>query len=261
MLCHATPTRCWVDVPGIARYEVADGAEIVVEPMADADPAAVAAFLTSSVVGAAIHQRASAGDAGLLLEAAVVARGSKAVAVVAHAGDGQSSLAATLTWRGFDFVADDMAHVDVVDGAATVHVGTSAARLWPDALLAHDVVPTDHPQVHPGILKRTVELRAEPANFAPLELVGCIVVSTGQDDEVHAAELSGGQRFRVLGNHTWRRRLVTAGQYRNEHFAQLVALAAATKVARITRPRHDRHFDAVADAAIAIIDRWIEGDE
>lgn len=270
-LCHATPTRCWIHVPSMARYEAIDGNRLIVEPVDGADPAAVSAFATSSAIGALIHQRLI-GAGGLLLEAAVVARDGKAVAILAHTGEGQSTLASTLTWgeTGLTFVGDDLARVDFVDAPrgdaaaqVIVHGGTPEARLWPNTLRACGHDPTIWPQVHSEIRKRRVMMRdhersAELAHGEPLELVGCIIAAERRVEEVEVQQLSGRERFAMLSTHTWRRRMVTAGNARNTHFVELTKLAAGIKVARISRPQHVEAFDEFRDGALAVVNEWID---
>lgn len=258
-LCKATPTQCWVNVPGIARYEVIDGGRVVVQPVVGADPCAVAAFLTSSVLGAVLHQRRGTdpnADA-LVLEAAIVSCEGKAIALLSSTGDGQSSLAASLAWSGLGFLGDGLAHVQVADGQSHVWVGSNEARLWPDTLRHHHLDPQQSPVVHGQILKRRVRLRVSgDGPDVPMPLIGCIVVAATGTDRVEATELTGGQRFTAISNHTWRRRLITAGGYRNEHFRTVASLAATIPLARIVRPRSGEHFEGCRQAASAFIDDW-----
>src|ERR1700691_2451000 len=79
-------------VPGVARYLVADGATIDVQPDADADRNSVELFLHGSARGSLIHQRGE-----LALEAAsVLSPVGAAIALSSYSAIGKSTLAAEL---------------------------------------------------------------------------------------------------------------------------------------------------------------------
>jgi hypothetical protein len=111
-------------LPGTGRILVRNGDEVLVDPVADADPSAV---LSGPIQAVLWHQR------GLLpLHGSVVVVGTQAIALCGHSTAGKSTLAATLAARGHAVVADD---VCVIDPHQTqVLAGCGRLRLWQDAL-------------------------------------------------------------------------------------------------------------------------------
>lgn len=89
------------------RYIVADGREIVIEPLAGSMPANVASLTVSRLLTIACYQR------GLLpLHASAVRLGDRLVAICGYSGSGKSTLAAMLIERGGQLYEDDMVVVE-----------------------------------------------------------------------------------------------------------------------------------------------------
>jgi hypothetical protein len=128
--CFATPSQYFLRIPGIARYLVNHGAEVVVEP----EPAALAldvrAYLLGSIFAVLCQQR------GLLpLHASAISHGGGVVAFVGHSGQGKSSLAAHLAQRGFAVVSDDVCLIDPTSAKQAMVIPTAPwLKLWRNSL-------------------------------------------------------------------------------------------------------------------------------
>ena len=129
-LHKAEDTMIYV-VPDTARYRIAGGSEITVEPRDGVPDRNVRLYLLGSAFGALLHQR------GLFpLHANAVEIEGRAVAFMGSSGAGKSSLAAWLHDRGFRLISDDVCVVEVRDGRAFAAPGLPRLRLWQDALEA-----------------------------------------------------------------------------------------------------------------------------
>ena len=126
----AGPGEMVMRVPGVARYRVRGGAEILVEPVAGVAERNVRLYLLGSVFGALLHQR------GLLpLHANAVELDGRVVAFIGHSGAGKSTLAAWFHDRGYRILADDVCVVSFDEaGRAHANGGVPRLRLWRDAL-------------------------------------------------------------------------------------------------------------------------------
>lgn len=124
--CLATSTVFVLQIPGVARYRVSDGREIVVDAAEDAMPMNVRAYLLGSVLSVLWHQR------GLLpLHGSAVQYAGGAAAFLGNSGDGKSSLAAQLAERGHAVVADDVCLVNTAgSGRAEVIPSAPWLKLW-----------------------------------------------------------------------------------------------------------------------------------
>lgn len=101
----------------VATYQVRDGRQIVINPVAGSDAGALRVNLLGVAFGMLLHQR------GLMaIHASAVAVGGSAVLFLGFSGDGKSTTAAAMVRRGHALITDDIAAVQF-DG--------DEARVWP----------------------------------------------------------------------------------------------------------------------------------
>lgn len=126
----ASATQYLLCIPGVARYLVTKGSEILVAPDTSALQGDVRAYLLGSVFVVLCQQR------GLLpLHASAVRGKSGVMAFVGNSGQGKSTLAAHLGRRGFHVVADDICLVDTEKpGLAKVTPTAPWLKLWRNSL-------------------------------------------------------------------------------------------------------------------------------
>ena len=126
-----------------ARYFVADGSRIVVQPEEGASSRNVRLFLLGSAFGLLLHQR------GLLpLHANAVEIDGRAVAFAGGPGAGKSTLAAWFSDRGFALIADDVAVIDFEGKTPIIQPGLPRLRLWERAI------------ERPAAIRRTIPSRS-----------------------------------------------------------------------------------------------------
>lgn len=132
-LCHVTPTEYLLDIPAVARFYVAGGHEVRVNPYPEAPAPDVSAFLLGSVFGALCHQNAL-----LPLHAsAVESSPGRVTAFLGESGAGKSTLAACLQHRGHIILADDICLLEPAAPASNaMHIIPVAGwlKLWRQSL-------------------------------------------------------------------------------------------------------------------------------
>src|ERR1700733_15461614 len=128
--CFATHTEYLLNIPGIARYLVNDGREIVVDSDNTGPALDVRGYLLGSIFVVLCQQR------GLLpLHASAIAGKSGVVAFLANSGQGKSTLAAHFAQRGFRVLADDVCLVDVTQPGSAMVIPTAPwLKLWRNSL-------------------------------------------------------------------------------------------------------------------------------
>jgi hypothetical protein len=128
--CFATPSQFLLRIPGIGRYLVSGGSEIVVEPEANAPPLDLRAYLLSAAFIVLCQQR------GLLpLHASAVSSGGEAVAFLAPSGQGKSSVAAHLARRGLRVLSDDICLVNADEPPRPMAIPAAPwLKLWRHSL-------------------------------------------------------------------------------------------------------------------------------
>lgn len=122
----------FLDSPGIGRFLLRAGEEILIELAPSSDEDDVRAFLLGVVFGVLCHQR---GIAPLHASAIDVADGC--VAFVGASGAGKSTTIAALAQRGHEIIADDECFLQLgTNGDVQAWPGISRIRLWEDARAA-----------------------------------------------------------------------------------------------------------------------------
>lgn len=124
------PDGLLIDVEEVGRFLVSEGRRILVDPDPRATTAQVDLYLTGSIMGAALHQRAI-----LPLHCNAFACNGMAVLLCGDSGAGKSTLAAWLEARGHALLTDDVCALTFAPGGrAFGHPGMPRLRLWADAL-------------------------------------------------------------------------------------------------------------------------------
>lgn len=117
-------------VPGVARYLITAGREIVMDAETPTDEADALPFLLGTGLGAILHQRGC-----LVLHAATVSLDGRGVALCGPTGVGKSTLAAALCRMGCGFVSDDVTAIRFdSNGRPIASPDGRRHRLWADAV-------------------------------------------------------------------------------------------------------------------------------
>ena len=105
-----TARRMLLRLPGIGRFLANEGRQLDMDPEPGTDPADALPFLLSTCFGALLYQRG-----GLALHGAAVADEGRAYLFCGISGIGKSTLAAALCRIGCEFVADNIAAIDLAE--------------------------------------------------------------------------------------------------------------------------------------------------
>lgn len=242
----ATPTELVFEVPGVARYRMCDGRQIVIDPATDADERSVRLFLLGSGIAAILLQRGR-----FLLHGCAVAVGGGALIAVGYSGVGKSTLAEVLRRRGYAVFADD---VVVIDDAGQVIPGIPRIKLWQDVAeeLAMDV--TSLPRVRPGLAKFEIDITAStPPSPLPARWIHALGIH--HDQSVKVEPITGLAAFALLRRNSYRTRFADAMGLKAAHLRRAMEIAAMTRLSSVFRPGEGFAPDALADAILADVAR------
>jgi hypothetical protein len=92
--------------PGIGRFLIKRGQEVVFELESGVPTQACAAYLQGTVMGALLHQRG-----GIVLHSSGIEADGGAILFAGASGEGKSTLVAALSTRGYPVICDDLSHV------------------------------------------------------------------------------------------------------------------------------------------------------
>ena len=192
---QARPGAFLMQVKGVARYLVAGGRDVLVEPLG-ADAGGVSDFFPSTPFTALLQQRGVA-----TLHAAAVATGAGAVLLLGRSSIGKSSLAAALVERGWALLADDVTGVVPDAGGRPVALpGFSRQRLCAHVLDEMGWRGRARSRVRDGAEKYWTP--AQRACAAPLPVRAAFVLAVADRPEVGIESVPPNLAFRVLRHNT-----------------------------------------------------------
>lgn len=235
--------RCGVMVPDVGRYEARAGREIVVDPVAGADPGAVRLFVLGSMMGAVMMQRDH-----LVLHGTAVRVGEACAVVLGSSGAGKSTLAAELDRRGLDVLSDDVVPVDA-EGRAVP--GYPRIKLWGDALERLGVDSSSLERVRDKHEKFQLPLRR--SELGPLPVRWVYVLERHSGGDLQLTPVRGAETFGLLHEHTYRNELLQGPGPVARHLQQSAALMRVARLTRVRRPLESMTVAATADAILADI--------
>lgn len=231
----------WLDVPGVATFEVHDGSRVTFERepgVADGD---VRLFLLGTALGAIMWQRGH-----LVLHGNAFAVAAGAAVVVGRSGAGKSTLAAELDRRGHQVLSDDVVPIDD-EGLALP--GYPRIKLWEDAVerLGRrtdelERITASHAKFHVPVSRGV--LSPVPAHWI-------YVLDTHDGTTLELEHVSGSACFDLLSAHTYRRELASGAAESWQHLQRCAALASRARIVRVRRPVSTM---SPADTAEAILD-------
>lgn len=120
--------RFLLRIPGVARFLLTEGRDIVFAREDDTPDDDMAIFLATGALGILLHQRGE-----IVLNASAVEVGGKAVLFAGVSGAGKSTLAAALAERGYPLVTDELSVVHL-RGGPLIHPDGGKLKLWAQAV-------------------------------------------------------------------------------------------------------------------------------
>jgi hypothetical protein len=244
--CFATSAQYLLCIPGIARYLVTGGREIVVEPDAGVLPLDVRTYLLGSIFVVLCQQR------GLLpLHASAIGGRSGVVAFLANSGQGKSTLAAHLAQRGFDVLADDVCLIDTTrPGTAMVIPTAPWLKLWRNSLenLGRQAEGLERVFSEDDKYRLPLATALEPKPIRKLVFLEGSEVSATVIEEVSRLEA-----VPLVMNLTHHAYLLEATGQREENFLRCGRVLSQATAYRLNRPWGLTHLESTVDALESLL--------
>lgn len=219
--------------PGVGRYLVRGGREIVVEAVAGTAPRNVRLYLLGSAFGGLLHQR------GLLpLHANAVEVDGEALAFLGPSGAGKSTLAMGFHDLGLRVIADDICVVRLAeDCSVQVSPGLPRFRLWQEALEATGRSAGHYERSYAGdeqFNKFDVPIDVEGTARKDRPLRALYILEQG--DRLAIERLHGIGAVEPVFANTYRGEFVTAANGASNHWSTVMQLVRQVPVFRLVRP-------------------------
>ena len=239
---QVTPEAVLFSFPGVARYLVQNGTEIIIQPEPGAPETRLRLFLLGTAAALLLHQR------GILpLHASGIRTPKGAVLFTGHSGFGKSTLLATFLERGYDMLTDDVAAISLAEnGRPFVAPSYPHFKLWADSAEMLNKATDSLERIRPELDKFAVPA-AVALDDQPQPLHAIYVLTPTNDPELRLEPLQDARKFNVFLDHTWQKMALKRMNRHAEHFRQSVAIANQVRLCRVYRPEKPFQPYALAD--------------
>lgn len=228
---QAVPGKFLIWLDGTARFLVANGCEITVDPEPAAADSEIRRLLLSAPLGAILLQRGQ-----LPFHASAVSINGTGVLLLGGPCAGKSTAAARFRAEGFPVLSDDIASVQF-DGAGLPWImpGCPELKLWPDSLTALGQDAARLPKVGAGLEKRVLHF-PEAFDPTPVPLRAVYVLESGHGAAITRVE--GARRVATLWNLTYRSGFLAGPALQKQYFLQLARLEKIVRMGQTSRPEN-----------------------
>ena len=222
------PQECLLHFPGVARYWVRAGREVVIAPEAGVTPEGLRVYILSVVMGTLVHQ-----NGFFPLHASAVEIGGECVLFTGVSGAGKSTLAAACYTRGHAVYSDDLSAISFdKHGRPLVHPGYRILKLSADTIARLGPQLGELRTLTSRVGKRHVSLPGS-LTTQPLPIRAIFAIAAAG----HAyAPLQGADKVRMLLKEAYRRRLLRGLGQQAHHFTLATRIARDTPVNLLPRP-------------------------
>lgn len=240
-LMQVSPEKVLFHFPGIGRYLVQDGREIIIDPENGVDHQ-VRLFLFGTVSALLLRQR------GLLtLHASGIVTPNGAALFMGHSGSGKSTLLASFLRRGYPMITDDLSAVEVKDKAPVVLPSFPNMKMWADSLALMGQESAGLKRVRSVDLdKFSVPVQVDMAPV-PVPLHAIYVLQPLNETAVRLEPLAQAKKFNVFLDHTWQKLSLKRQGRHVAHFQQVTAVANHARVMQAYRPERPFLLDELTD--------------
>jgi len=217
-------------IPGVARFLLSDGREIVFAPATEESLADIPIFLVGTVFGILLHQRGQ-----IVLHASAVRVQGFAVLFCGPSGAGKSTIAAALAQRGYPVVTDDVCAISIRPGVRPlVHPDGRQLKLWAHAIERLDLGETQGARVRPQLQKFYVEPRQ--AYSEPLPLGAVYVLREARPPHTPGIEKPNiVDAALTLRRNAYRPALIARLDQKEDYFHAAASVASAAGIFYLTR--------------------------
>lgn len=221
-------------IPGIARFLLNEGCEIIYAAEPGGDPADIPIFILGPVFGILLHQRQQ-----VVLHASAVRVGDKAILFCGPSGSGKSTLAAALSKHGYPLLTDDICAIsieaqDARHGIPMVHPDGRQLKLWAEAIDRLDLGASRGEPVRRKLKKFYVE--PDRAHGGALPLGAAYILREARPPLTPGIDVPNAvDAALLLRRNAYRPQLVKRMDQKAGYFQAATAVANAAGVFHLTR--------------------------
>jgi len=236
-------------IPGVARFLLQAGRDIIFEPCDHGRTSDIAIFVTGTVFGILLHQRQQA-----VLHASAVMVGGKAILFCGASGAGKSTMAAALGNAGYPLLNDDISVIGRDGDVPLTHSDGRQLKLWQEAADALGLTDRLGDPVREGLSKHYVTPRSSIDETLPIGAV-YLLREARPPRQSGIARLNIADAARAVTANAYRPLLVTAMKQQSLYLQAAMAISKSTGVFLLTRPKE---FASISEIVCGLERHWHE---
>ena len=236
-------------VPGVAKFLVNHGNEIVIDKHNSADDHDIALFTINTPIGALLYQRGY-----LPLHASAIAINGGCAIFTGISGAGKSTIFASFHEHGYHVLADEVCAISLsTNGVPYVQPGVAYTYLWRDVLdhFGKDVSKLIHRNNNPEKYKLHIEERF-CQEALPLRRI--YVLTTKNTLGIEIEEIQGKDKFLPIKQNAYRPRIGKEISNAAAAFMMQAGIGKHTVVKRVSRPHGIINIDQLRELIIKDMD-------
>ena len=224
--------ECWFHINDVATYRVTGGNLIEFEPCENADPYLLRVFLMCSCLGFIMIQRDI-----VAIHGGTIVIDNKAIILTGNRGAGKSTLTTGLRLKGYPFISDDVAAIEIKDNIPMVKHGFPYQKLCSSAM---DKLGYDKEKYFSFMSDTEIKYLVNAHDdfiYEDTRLFALCELSVGDVEDVQIEEIKGSEKLNKLISNRYRVEFVQVmGGISPIAFKTLLQIAKNIKFYKIIRP-------------------------
>ncbi len=238
---QVSPGAFLLTVPGIARFLIRDGSDIIIDLRSPSCSTDILPFLLGPVFGILLQQ------IGIVpLHGSSILTGGKATLFLGPTGAGKSMLAATFFQRGHHVLADEICAVDPAPVPKLLS-SPPYLSLWEDSLLRLNIAPGSLRPVRPALRKFLLPCGRD-SELKPVPLGTCYILDRSLHvSGIEVEPIEGIPKINAVASQAYRRSFPQTPGLAVESFENICRIVAASRVRIVRVPATGFSPQALAD--------------
>lgn len=246
-----SPREYLLKLLNIANYYVANGNEIIVQPLPDGDEKSIRLFLLSNAMAAILYQRNM-----IPLHASGIFHKDGVVLFCGQSGVGKSTLVAALQQKGYQVFSDDVCVLrQDFDGNVTVVPSYPVIKLWQDSFKKIGLpMAGEDKRIRPELPKYANHFH-DQFEISPKKIQQVFILDqSGNFSGAKIQTLTTIEAFKELQKNCYRLLQLNAMKKRNVQFEMISSL---TKNIQIYKSHRSSHENTLTDLLANIENKFI----
>ncbi len=239
-ICTYNEDEFKYEVASIARYYVANGVQIVIEPLCE-NWDKILLYLYSNCLAAALLQR----NLILFHVSGILTSANKAVLFAASSKVGKSTTALMLQQKGYAPFTDDTALITVENNVCYAQASYPMARLWQNTIELQTVYDeSDKQNIYAELDKYGFSFH-DNFESKKIEVAGVVFLEE-VGNEIKIKSLKAIETIQLLSENIYRRHWLNGMNKGRLQFEQLTSVANVMSAHKATRPQNQPTFEVFA---------------